>query len=274
MAIVQTDLDTARRNITTLLQNSSCSQRKHKLHDCTDSTDFVSTLHYLTCKMKNLRLSETDPLVRSVLNSIYCPCPEKPTKEPNMSTTRRRATMRKRRNEQKRSRMEQKRCKANAILSAMAECYMMLNTKLMDTWFCILKQKTGTSCQFFRTIRFLIGLHKRKLPLHLSYPVQNQYISFAAVLGVVWLLTLSKLYRHKLLSQLEKEVPRPSTKQESLKKVHAAQHTEAQKRSYFLRFKAASVHQKELVLTNWTVKNMLSHVLGFRDDCSSITRTY
>lgn len=35
-----------------------------------------------------------------------------------------------------------------------------------------------------------LGLHKRKLPLHLSYSVKYLYISLAAVLGVVRLLTL------------------------------------------------------------------------------------
>lgn len=134
MAIVQTDLDKTRGSIAPLLQNSSCPELKHKPHSCTsNNTHVVRTLHNLTCKMKNLRLPHTVGVTTSVLNSIRCPCLEKPTKEPHLRSKRRRTT-RQRRNEQRRSRREtNKLCKANTILSAMTECYQMLNTILMVT---------------------------------------------------------------------------------------------------------------------------------------------
>lgn len=98
------------------------------------------------------------------------------TKKPNVK--RMTAATRKRRHEQKISRREtRKLCKAMTILSAMTKCYQMLNT----IW---------TPLTKLQHIGKHIGLCKRKLPLHLSYLVKYQYISLAAVLGVVWLLTL------------------------------------------------------------------------------------
>uniref|UniRef100_A0A3Q3NIV4 Interleukin-7 n=1 Tax=Mastacembelus armatus TaxID=205130 RepID=A0A3Q3NIV4_9TELE len=136
IVIIQTDLDNTRESITTLLQNSSCSELKHRIRSCTSSnvTNVVSTLHIVTCKMKTLRLSHTDGLVRSVLRSIHCPCLEKPTKEPSIKLRKRRRTRRQRRNEQKKSKREIKKlCKAMVILSTLNECYEMMNTLLMHT---------------------------------------------------------------------------------------------------------------------------------------------
>lgn len=132
--IVQTDLNNANGIIATLLQNSSCPALKHKLHNCTpDNLDVVSTLHILTCKMKNLNINQTNELVTSVLNSIRCPCLGKPTKEPSVKL-KKRTVSRQRRNVQKTSKRETKKlCKAKAILSAVTKCYQMLNTILMGT---------------------------------------------------------------------------------------------------------------------------------------------
>uniref|UniRef100_A0A3B4XF29 Interleukin-7 n=1 Tax=Seriola lalandi dorsalis TaxID=1841481 RepID=A0A3B4XF29_SERLL len=91
-------------------------------------TNVVRTLHFLTCKMKKLRLSHTDGLVGSVINSIHCSCLEKSMKEPN---TKLKTATRQRRNEQRKSKETRNLCKAKAILSIMTECYEMLNTLLL-----------------------------------------------------------------------------------------------------------------------------------------------
>ncbi|KAF3836045.1 hypothetical protein F7725_028603 [Dissostichus mawsoni] len=117
-----------------MLQNSSCPSLKHRIRGCTvENADIVSTLHSLTCKMRilNLNIFHTHLLVTTVLNSVGCPCHEKPTKEPSMGLRRRKAA-RKRRNNQKKKEIK-KLCKAEAILSAMTNCYQMLNTILADT---------------------------------------------------------------------------------------------------------------------------------------------
>uniref|UniRef100_A0A3Q0R4B4 Interleukin-7 n=1 Tax=Amphilophus citrinellus TaxID=61819 RepID=A0A3Q0R4B4_AMPCI len=95
---------------------------------------FVNVLHTLTCKMKNLQLSYLNEdvgraLIRSVLSSVLCSCPEKPTKKPNVNSKRRRAATRRRRNDRtKKGKETRKLCRAKAILSAMTECYEMLNS--------------------------------------------------------------------------------------------------------------------------------------------------
>uniref|UniRef100_A0A3B4TJW4 Interleukin-7 n=1 Tax=Seriola dumerili TaxID=41447 RepID=A0A3B4TJW4_SERDU len=129
--IVQIELDNTNGSIMALLHNSSCPELKRKLRRCTsDTANVVSTLHFLTCKMKNLRFSHTDGLAMSVINSIRCPCLGKPMKEPN---TKLKTATRQRRNEQRKSKETRNLCKAKAILSIMTECYEMLNTLLMDT---------------------------------------------------------------------------------------------------------------------------------------------
>ncbi|KAF1372891.1 hypothetical protein PFLUV_G00254590 [Perca fluviatilis] len=131
--LVETDINDADGIIATSLQNTSCPALKHKLRNCTpDNADVVSPLHFLTCKMKTLNIPHTDRLVRTVLDSLLCPCSEKPTKEPNVRWKRR--STRQRRNEQKQYIKETKKlCKAKAILSAITTCYQMLNTITMDT---------------------------------------------------------------------------------------------------------------------------------------------
>ncbi|KAL6097996.1 uncharacterized protein ACO6RY_13402 [Pungitius sinensis] len=129
--VVETDINNANENIANLLQNSSCPALKHKLHNCTaDIREFVSSLHLLTCKMKKLSISHTDGLVSSVLNSLRCPCLEKPTKEPTVRLKKRTAT-RLRRNQRKTRRDRKKLCRSKAILSAMTRCYQILNSMLM-----------------------------------------------------------------------------------------------------------------------------------------------
>ncbi|KAM7390646.1 hypothetical protein PAMA_008706 [Pampus argenteus] len=121
-------------SIASLLQNTSCPELKHN-YSCKPDTDVVSILHTIACKMMNL--SYTEGLANSVLNSIQCPCPKKPTRPPNMtqpnvkSNEKRTATRRRRRNEERKRRREI--CKAKALLSTMTECYEMLNTILMGT---------------------------------------------------------------------------------------------------------------------------------------------
>uniref|UniRef100_A0A3Q3IUG2 Interleukin-7 n=1 Tax=Monopterus albus TaxID=43700 RepID=A0A3Q3IUG2_MONAL len=137
MVFVKTYLDNTRENITTLVQTSSCLKLNPKLPNCASSPNIssvVSTLHSLTCKMENLGLPHTDRLVTSVLNSIHCSCVEKPTKEPSVKRRRRKTTRRQRSNEQKKNKREtRKLCKAMVILSAMTECYEMLNSLFVHT---------------------------------------------------------------------------------------------------------------------------------------------
>ncbi|CAB1451562.1 unnamed protein product [Pleuronectes platessa] len=127
--IVKTHLDNTRGNIRELL-NTSCPELKQKLRNCTaNHTTVVSTLHFLTCKMKNLGLSHTEKLAKAVLRSINCPCPQKPTKKPNSKAS---TVTRRRRNEHK-SKETKQLCKAKAILSAVTECYEMLSSRFTDT---------------------------------------------------------------------------------------------------------------------------------------------
>ncbi|KAK5850167.1 hypothetical protein PBY51_014438 [Eleginops maclovinus] len=118
--VVRTVIYRANWNITNFLQKSLCPALKQRIPHCTaDNVDIVSTLHNLTCKMKNLNITETYHLVTTVLNSVRCPCHEKPAKEPSMVL--------------KRKNYEKKRhCKAEAILSAMTNCYQIMNTILAD----------------------------------------------------------------------------------------------------------------------------------------------
>ncbi|KAM3593864.1 uncharacterized protein V6R79_024006 [Siganus canaliculatus] len=79
MATVRIDLHNTRESITPMLENVSCRAPKHKMRNCTsNNTDFITGLHNLTCKMKNLNLAITNRLSRSVLGSLQCPCSIKP----------------------------------------------------------------------------------------------------------------------------------------------------------------------------------------------------
>uniref|UniRef100_A0A669F7D9 Interleukin-7 n=1 Tax=Oreochromis niloticus TaxID=8128 RepID=A0A669F7D9_ORENI len=131
ITIIQTELQRTTEEITSLLQNSDCSVFPHKLRNCTPgNATSVHTLHYLTCKMRNLPVPQTTlRLIKSVLSSMRCPCLEKSIKMPTESSKRRRGATRRRRNEGTKNRKETKKlCKAKAILSAMTECYQMLNS--------------------------------------------------------------------------------------------------------------------------------------------------
>lgn len=134
MRIIQTQLQSTREEITTLLQNANCSVHRHQPRSCTPgNASSVNVLHTLTCKMKNLPLSYPNAriksLISSVLSSMRCSCPEKPTKKPNVNSKRRRAATRRRRNDRtKKGKETRKFCRAKAILSAMTECYEMLNS--------------------------------------------------------------------------------------------------------------------------------------------------
>uniref|UniRef100_A0A665V2A9 Interleukin-7 n=1 Tax=Echeneis naucrates TaxID=173247 RepID=A0A665V2A9_ECHNA len=131
MEIVRIELDNTRGSITALLNNSPCPVLKQKLRHCTANiSTIVSILHSLACKMKNLSVSQTDGLAMSLLNSIRCPCPGKLTNEPN---TRLGTATRKRRNNPRKSKEAKNLCKTKAILSAITDCYEMLNSRLMDT---------------------------------------------------------------------------------------------------------------------------------------------
>ncbi|KAM8822763.1 uncharacterized protein AB9W97_005012 isoform 2-T2 [Spinachia spinachia] len=131
--IVETDINKANENISNLLQNSSCPALKQQLHNCTaDIREFVSSLHLLTCKMRKLSTSPTDEVVRSILNSLRCPCLEKPTKEPT-ERLKKKTAKRPRRNQLKTKREPKKLCRSKAILSAMTRCYQMLNSMLMTS---------------------------------------------------------------------------------------------------------------------------------------------
>ncbi|KAG7525791.1 hypothetical protein JOB18_031851 [Solea senegalensis] len=130
MAIVQTDLNNTREKITALMPSSSCPALKHKLRSCTPNiTNIENTLHILACKMKNLRLSHTDRLAVTVQYSIRCPCPEKSTKEPSLTS---RPARRRRRNQHNKNKEIKKLCKAKVLLSTVTQCYEILNAILTD----------------------------------------------------------------------------------------------------------------------------------------------
>ncbi|XP_030254195.1 uncharacterized protein LOC115570072 [Sparus aurata] len=130
-ATIRTDLENTGENITTSLQTISCPKKIYRLQNCTSNdvvVVIVSKLHSLSCKMKNLRLPNTDTLAKSVLYSIHCPCPKRPTAEPMARLKTKRMAKRQKRNERKTLRREL--CKAKAIVSAMNGCYQMLNSLL------------------------------------------------------------------------------------------------------------------------------------------------
>lgn len=82
ITIIQTELQRTTEEITSLLQNSDCSVFPSKLRNCTPgNATSVHTLHYLTCKMRNLPVPQTTlRLIKSVLSSMRCPCLEKSTR--------------------------------------------------------------------------------------------------------------------------------------------------------------------------------------------------
>lgn len=115
-----------------------------------------------------------------------------------MKSKKRRTATRKRRNERRQNRREIKKlCKANAILSTMTECYKMLNTMLMDTWdhtrvHCEAKEKTQNTHVLLLYYAVLHRIPKEEAsPLFKLSCQVDPYISLAALLGVVWLLTLN-----------------------------------------------------------------------------------
>ncbi|XP_068160245.1 uncharacterized protein [Antennarius striatus] len=133
LAIVQTDLENTREEIATLLQNSSCQGLQYNPCNCNSTNiDSMRALHKLTCKMRNLSLFITDGLTTSVLNSIGCPCVERPTKDNKVMKKKTTAAVQ-RRTEKEKSRRIIKLCKGKVILSAMTECYEMLNSLLLET---------------------------------------------------------------------------------------------------------------------------------------------
>lgn len=150
--IVQVDLDNTKEGIMASLRNSSC--HRCNIRRCaSDPANVTSTLHDLTCKMKNLRISDTEGLIMSVINSLGCPCPGKSTKEPSVKL---RTATRRRRNEQ-RKKEKKKLCRAKAILSNMTECYQILNTLRADVW-------DQTPENFKAKRQSLVGLCKTKPP--------------------------------------------------------------------------------------------------------------
>lgn len=126
MAILRTDLNNTRREITAALQNSPCPELRQLPNCRSPSTDIKNTLYVLNCKMKNLGLSDATELAISVQDSLQCQCNDKPTRGPNVKLRIRTAT-RKKRNEKKQSKEIRKLCRIQIILSNMTECYKILN---------------------------------------------------------------------------------------------------------------------------------------------------
>lgn len=104
------------------LTNSSCSDLKHRPQTRCMYSDpnIVTSLFNITCGMKNLNLPGTTQLLESVQLSVDCYCPEK-IKEP-----KRRG--REYRQHRQKHRRKHKLCRAKMFLSAMAECYEVLNS--------------------------------------------------------------------------------------------------------------------------------------------------
>ncbi|KAF7665971.1 hypothetical protein LDENG_00125220 [Lucifuga dentata] len=120
--IVTKDINLAMIGITTttLLNKSSCKEKTLKLQKCTsDDTDVVRKIHKMICKMKHLRLNQTNDLVLTVLHSLGCRCDEKQVRKSRHLRKRRSA------NRQKTKKL----CKAEAILSAITVCYQRLSVK-------------------------------------------------------------------------------------------------------------------------------------------------
>uniref|UniRef100_A0A8C6P652 Interleukin-7 n=1 Tax=Nothobranchius furzeri TaxID=105023 RepID=A0A8C6P652_NOTFU len=116
---VQELLRNTRERVTTLLQNSSCLERRHKHLSCiADKANILKILLRQACKMQSLELSDIERLASNVQTSIDCPCPEKDLRQ----------------NRHNKSKSETKKlCIAKAFLSSMTVCYEMLNTLVMDT---------------------------------------------------------------------------------------------------------------------------------------------
>ncbi|XP_061522998.1 uncharacterized protein LOC133396797 isoform X3 [Phycodurus eques] len=133
--VVETDLNNAKGRIATLLRNTSCTEDTQSVRSCTtrNNTDFVSTLHNLTCQMKTIKPSLTKQLVSSVLDSIECFCSVKSSEEHKAKSKRTTAMTPNHKQQRKISRETQKLCKVNAILSSMTKCYEILNSLLGDT---------------------------------------------------------------------------------------------------------------------------------------------
>lgn len=107
---VQIELDWTKDRIAELLKNSNSTCRTQKRPNCTsNTTDFVTPLFKLACRMTNLS-TDTKNLALSVLVSMNCSCDQDGRKRKKRENNR-------------------KLCKAMAFLSNMDECYQLLNTK-------------------------------------------------------------------------------------------------------------------------------------------------
>lgn len=121
--IVQIYMNNTRGKIAERLQNKYCPEKRHKPPSCTtEKADIVETLLIQACEMKRLR--ETEILGKTVQQTIDCPCPVKPTKDPSERLQRRR----RRKPKKQQDNSIKKLCKANAILSSMTVCYEILNS--------------------------------------------------------------------------------------------------------------------------------------------------
>uniref|UniRef100_A0A3Q3VU44 Interleukin-7 n=1 Tax=Mola mola TaxID=94237 RepID=A0A3Q3VU44_MOLML len=121
--IVQTDLE---RSVSNSIYFSISFTILHKM----ETLSF--TLHKLACKMETLGLSQTQRLASSVIHSIGCPCL---CKTVSLDTLKCAGNMvRKRRQDEKKKlkRRINRLCRTQAFLSAMTECYEMMNSRVMD----------------------------------------------------------------------------------------------------------------------------------------------
>ncbi|XP_077481022.1 uncharacterized protein LOC144092112 [Stigmatopora argus] len=134
--VVQTDINNVRGEIATQEQNVSCIEETQRVQNCTtrNNTNFVATVHNLTCEMRTIRRNFTRQLVRSILNSIDCTCSSGLSEE-QRTTKRRTAMKKKQKNKNKRHTIfhNYNICKLSAILSSMTKCYEMMNSLLGDT---------------------------------------------------------------------------------------------------------------------------------------------
>ncbi|XP_077592554.1 uncharacterized protein LOC144209881 [Stigmatopora nigra] len=141
--VVRTDLNNTRGRISTWERNVSCIEETQRVQSCTtrNNTNFVATLHNLTCEMMSIRRFSTRQLVESILNSIDCTCSLELSEDHKRKKKRRTAMKQNERQKKKNNRQTQrhtslqnfKTCKLSAILSSMTKCYEMLNSLLGDT---------------------------------------------------------------------------------------------------------------------------------------------
>ncbi|XP_078147540.1 uncharacterized protein LOC144543490 isoform X2 [Centroberyx gerrardi] len=118
--LVSGDITVAERNITMMLQNSTCPKLKHMPPNCTQDNNIVHSIYNMTCKLQDLNV--TTPLTNTVLSLLGCNCPVR-------TQTTAQLIIPMRHPKRKEKRKVKKLCKAKAILTTLTTCFQMLSVK-------------------------------------------------------------------------------------------------------------------------------------------------